>query len=390
MSTLGDGVRQVAMPLLAARLTRDPRLVSLVTIAGSAPWLAFSLVAGALVDRWDRRRVMWIADAFRTVVVGAFTAAVATGHASIALIAAVSFLLGTAETLFDNASQSILPSIVGRDRLASANSRLYSGQIVGMQFVGPPVGGVLFAAAAFSPFAADGTSFLLASLLVLSIRGAYREVRDDALGPRRLRSEISEGVRWLAHHRVLRTLAVMLGTWNFLSSATGAVAVLWALEVLGLDARGFGLLFFGFAAGSLLGSFAASAVTRRLGEGRALYLSLSLGVVSNLVAWWTRSPYVAGAALAVTGFAVLVWNVITVSLRQEIIPSHLLGRVNSVYRFLGWGSMPAGAAFGGLLAAAFGLRSPFLAAGIVVGVGGLLMSRAVTSATIAEARRAAR
>ena len=170
ISTLGDGVRFTAMPLLAASVTHNAIAVSLVTVAGFSPWLLFSLISGALVDRWDRRRVMWAADLFRTAVMGSFAAVVAFGQVSIPLIVVVSFLLGTAETLFDNASQSILPAIIGRDRLARANSRLYAGQIVGLQFAGPPLGGILFAALVWAPFGARRLVF--PSRLVAGVDGA--------------------------------------------------------------------------------------------------------------------------------------------------------------------------------------------------------------------------
>jgi MFS family permease len=185
---------------------------------------------------------------------------------------------------------------------------------------------------------------------------------------------------------VLRALAGMLGLMNLMSTATESILVVWALEVLHLNSTGFGLLSLGFAGGSLLGSLTAARVAKALGEGRTLYLSVLLMVGSNLGAWATTNAYVAGTAFALAGFAALVWNVITVSLRQEIIPPRLLGRVNSAYRFLGWGSMPIGAAFGGLLAGAFGLRSPFLAAAVAIAVCGVLMARAVNPRSITAAR----
>ncbi len=390
ISTLGDGVRFTAMPLLAATITRDPRVVALVTVAGFLPWLLFSLVAGALVDRWDRRRVMWVADLFRTAVVGSLTVLVAVGGASIAAIVVTTFLLGTAETMFDNASQSILPALVGRDRLTRANGNLYTGQIVSSQFVGPPLGGVLFAAFAALPFLVDSASFLTPALLVMTLRGSFREPRDEATPRTRLAAEISEGVRWLARHRVLRALAGMLGMWNLVTTATEAVLVLWALEVLHLGPRGYGLLGLGFAVGSLVGSRVAVRAGQILAEGPTLYATIGLAVVANLTAFATTNAVVAGGAFVLVGFASVVWNVHTVSLRQEIIPPRLLGRVNSAYRFIGWGSMPLGAAVGGFVAHAFGLRAPFLFAAVVTVVCGALMARAVTTATIRAARAQAR
>jgi MFS family permease len=386
ISVLGDGIRFVAMPLVAASVTHNAIAVSLVTVAGFAPWLFFSLIAGALVDRWDRRRVMFISDFFRTAVMGGFAALVAFGHASIPIIVVAAFALGMAETMFDNASQTILPAIVAKDRLARANSRLYAGQIIGMQFVGPPLGGVLFAALVWLPFGVDATSFLIAALLVLSVRGRFREPRDADAPPTKLFAEIGEGVRWLWHHRVLRAFCSMLGVWNLTFNATEAILVLWALEVLHLDARGFGLLNLGAAAGSLAGSLLAERFMKLLGEGPAVYVSIGMSVVAELVAFLTHNAYVAGTAFALIGFGAIVWNVLTVSLRQEIIPPRLLGRVNSAYRFVGWGTMPIGALAGGLIAHFWGLRAPFLFATVVLAVCGLLLTRAVTSRTIAAAR----
>ena len=386
ISVLGDGVRFTAMPLLAASVTHNAIAVSMVTVAGFAPWLLFSLVAGALVDRWDRRRVMWLSDLFRTVVMGSFTALVAFGYTTIALIVVVSFLLGTAETLFDNASQTILPAIVARARLARANSRLYAGQIVGLQFVGPPLGGILFALLIWAPFALDATSFMIASMLVLTVRGRFREPRDADAPRTHLVGEIGEGVRWLWRHRLLRAFCGMLGVWNFASNMTDGILVLWALEVLHLDARGFGFLTIGFAGGSLLATFVAERYTKLLGEGPAIYSCIVLGAAAEIIAYLTHNGFVAGGAFVLIGFGSVVWNVLTVSLRQEVIPGRILGRVNSAYRFVGWGAIPVGAFVGGVLAHLFGLRFPFLLAAILLTVFGLFMTRSVTSGTIAAAR----
>ena len=389
ISVLGDGVRFTAMPLLAASITRNPIAVSLVTVAGFAPWLLLSLIAGALVDRWDRRHVMWSADLFRTIVMGGFAVLVAFDHASIPLIVVASFLLGVAETMFDNASQSILPSLVRRDQLARANGRLYAGQIIGQQFAGPPLGGLLFSLLVWCPFGVDAASFAIASLLVLTLRGRFREPRDADAPKTRLSAEIGEGVRWLWGHRVLRAFCSMLGIWNLVSTATMSIEVLWALHVLHLGPRGYGLLGLGMAAGSLFGSLLSERVIKRLGEASAIYISLGLGVITTLIAYLTRNAFVAGSTFVIFGFSTMIWNVITVSLRQEIIPPRLLGRVNSAYRFVGWGSMPIGALVGGFIADAFGLRAPFLFATVVVAVCAVLMSRAVTSRSIAAAREAA-
>ena len=159
VSNLGDGVTLVAGPLLAASLTRDPRLVAGLAVAQRLPWLLFSLVSGALVDRLDRRLLMVRVDAARCVAVGLLGVAVLADAASLPLLYVVFFALGTAETLFDNAAVSILPAVVPRAQLARANGRLLGAQMVANELVAPPLGGLLFAAAAAVPFLLDaGTS----------------------------------------------------------------------------------------------------------------------------------------------------------------------------------------------------------------------------------------
>jgi MFS family permease len=246
ISTLGDGIHLTALPLLAASLTRDPFRVSLVNLAGGLPWLLFGLVSGALVDRLDRRRVMWTVDAARFALVGALAAAVALGWASIPLLVAAGLLLGTGQTLFDTASQSLIPAVVSRDQamLERANSRLYATTTVGRSLAGPPAGGFLFAVAAWVPFGADAVSFVASSALIAAIRGRYAPSRAGA--PRtRLRAEIAEGLAWLAQHRLLRTMAIIVGAANLATAAGMAILVLFAQERLGLGSVGYGVLLTG-------------------------------------------------------------------------------------------------------------------------------------------------
>jgi MFS family permease len=385
VSTLGDGVREVALPLLATTITRDPALVAAVSLAGRLPWLLLSLVSGALVDRLDRRRVMGTVDVVRAGIVLALALTVTVAATSVALLCVIAFALGTGETLFDNAAQAIMPSVVRRDQLESANSRLYTAQVVSFEFVGPPLGALLFAMAAELPFVVDGLSFAVAAALVLTMAGSYRPVR-PAGPPTRLRTEIAEGLRWLWAHRLLRTLGLMLGIWNLLTTAIISVFVLFALETLGLSKVGYGLLFTGAAVGSLLGTLTATGIIARLGHAVALLGAVFTSAIAYLVIALTSSPVLVGIMFAVGGLTSVVWNVITVSLRQSIIPDALLGRVNSVYRFLGWGTMPIGAAVGGVLAKGFGLRAPFFVSAGVLAIMGVAALPVVNRRTIEAAR----
>ena len=389
ISTLGDGVRLAALPLLAASITRDPAAVAAVTLAGGLPWLLFSLVSGAVVDRVDRRRVMWMVDSGRALVMFGLATAVVFDATSIALLVVVAFLLGTGETLFDNAAQSLMPSVAPRDRLEDANSRLYVVQITSQEFVGPPIGSLLFAAAMAAPFFLDAGSFVAAAALVLGIRGGGRSPRLETGTQTRLSTEIGEGLRWLWRHRLLRTLALMLGVWNLLTTASAAVFVLFATEDLHVSTAGFGLLFSAGAVGSILGSVLATRIIRGVGAGKALMAAVAISGLAYFVVALTSNAYLVGVMGAIGGFLAVVWNVITVSLRQAIIPDELLGRVNSVYRFLGWGMMPIGAAVGGVIASAFGLRATYWIGGAVLLAMVLLTFRTVNDRAIAAARAAA-
>jgi MFS family permease len=373
VSGLGDGVRIAALPLLAAALTASPTTIAAVTLAGGLPWALFALISGALVDRWDRRRVMALSDAARFLVTGVLVALVASDHSSIAAILVVAFLLGTAETFFDNASQAILPSIVDDALLERANGRLYASQIVTIQFVGPPLGALLFGWAMAVPFGFDSASFALSAILLIGIttthspRPVERPAGHAELSvARQLRVEIAEGLRWLWAHRPLRTLAITLGLFNFTGTAMESILVLFALHTLHIGKFGYGLLFTAFAVGGLLGTVVAEAIGRRIATRQLVLLIIVLCAVSEIVMGALPNRWLAGAMYLLQGFGAVVWNIVTVSLRQRIIPSELLGRVNSVYRAIAWGTMPLGALAGGFIARGFGLKAPFIFAGSVM------------------------
>jgi MFS family permease len=393
-SNLGDGVYGTALPLLAATLTRDPLLVSLVSFAEWLPWLLFGLLSGALLDRWDRRQVMWTVDAARFAIVGGLAVAVLADRASIALLAAVGFLLGTGQTLVDTGAHSILPTLVSRaaQRLERANGRLVGTQVVTQELAGPPVGGLLFSAAAWIPFAVDAVTFAAGSALVATIRGRFGPAQGelDPAGRRMtLRVEITEGLRWLAAHRVLPTTAAMVAVVNLLAAAGGAVMVLFAQEKLGLDAVGFGLLLGGSAVGGVLGSLVAARVVRVVGTARIVIWTMVGSALGFLVFGLSSDPWLAGAMFGLVGFLTVIFNVVLGSLRQALTPDRLLGRVVSAFRLFGYGAVPLGSLLGGILARSFGLRSPFVVAGVVIPVVALACLPAINTRTVAEARAAA-
>jgi MFS family permease len=366
VSDLGDGVTLVAGPLLAASLTRSPLQVAALSFALRLPWLLFALLSGALVDRLDRRRVMVTVDLLRAVVLSLLAAAVLLRATSIPLLCAAFFLLGTGETLFDNAAVSILPALVPRASLTKANGRLLGARMVAGDLAAPPLGGLLFAVAAAAPFLLDAGSFVAAAALVATLPGRFQVERPEGATRTTLGADIAEGIRWLARHQLLRLLGGAIGLMNLTLAAATAVLVLYSQERLGLGSTGFGVLMACLAVGGIAASLVAERIVGRLGPATTMRVGLLIEAATHLGLALTRSPLVAGGILAMFGFHAMMWNTVSVSLRQELIPDRLLGRVNSAYALLAYGGASLGALLGGLLAGRFGLTAPFWAGFVVV------------------------
>ncbi len=384
LSNLADGIFKLALPLVAIRYTQEPVLIAGLSLVLSLPWLLFALQAGALADRLDRRRIMLAANIARGALLAAVAASVALGIESIWVLYLVAFCIGTTETLYDTSAQSILPQIVKRTQLSRANGRLYAAELATNQFIGPPLGGILVAAGAIIAFAVPAGLWIVAVGMLVLVRGNFRVPRD---APASMRSEIMVGLRFLWKSTVLRTLAFMTGLFNLTASAVFAIFVLYAAgpeSAMKLTDAQVGLLFTTTAIGSLIGSFLAERIERAIGRTRALILAILGGGILIITPAFTANVFIVGAAFMLGGLGIVIWNVVAVSLRQLITPDRLLGRVNSGYRLLAWGTMPLGAALGGVLGQFFGLTPVFLIMGIATfGILGFLF--ALTDRTMNEA-----
>ena len=370
VSNLGDGVAMVAYPWLASGITRSPILIAMIAVVQKLPWLLFTLPAGVITDRVDRRKLMLSMNVFRTVVTVVVAAVVFTQSSTLPapgeiaggidvttnwlvyttlLVAAL--LFGMAEVLYDNAAQTILPAVVDADALERANGNLWGAEMVMNSFVGPPLGSVLIGVAFALPFFFDAGSFAVSAALLLLVAGSFGVDRSSA-DPEAARdwwTEIKEGVAWLWHHPLLRPMAIILGLLNAFNALVFATFVLFAQEVLGVSAFVFAIIGAAGAVGGVLGSVLAPRISKRLGSGPSLYTTFVAMAGTSLVIGITTNWVLAFVMFAISSFFGVLWNVITVSLRQTIIPDHLLGRVNSVYRFFAWGMMPIGIILGGLL-----------------------------------------
>lgn len=361
IDNIGNGAYVTAVPLLAITITQDPRLVTAVSTATYLPWLLMSLPAGTLVDRSDRASLMWRAQLVAAAVVSATAVLVALGEISIATLAIMAFTLGTCDVVFGNAAQAILPDIVPRHLLHRANGNQQAVITVGQLFVGPPVGSSLFAVSAFLPFGVDACSFLLSASLLRTLPKAQQQDRER----QSMRVVMTGGLRWLMRHRLMRTLAVLLGVNTFCGQLANATLVLLATQTLHVGVRAYGLLLASAAVGSVLGGLVNARIAQRIGPLPALVSALATNVIAFVGVGYSPNAITLAGFLAINGFATTLWNIVTTTLRQQLVPSTMLGRVNGVYRMLGWGLIPLGTLTGGLIAHGLGLRAPYQLAGAV-------------------------
>ncbi|MFM2071524.1 MAG: hypothetical protein RLZZ623_1787 [Actinomycetota bacterium] len=385
ISNLGDGVFMVALPLLATRLTRSEISISLISTAALLPWLVLSLPIGALIDRADRRQIMVIADTARALVVAGLAFAVAFDATSIWMLWIVALALGTAEVFFDNASQAILPAIVAAPLLEKANGRRYAIELAANTFIGTPLGSVMFAIALALPFGFDAASFAVAAALVLSIRGNFNPNTQPRHESASIYAEVRTGVRWLWRQPMLRTMAITLGLSNLAFQIPQAVFVLFAEDVLGVSERGFGFLLALMGAGAVLGGLLGDRIVGLLGKTASIYTALVTWILTLLAVGLHPVTWFVALAVAIESMAATVWNVVMVSLRQQAIPAPLFGRVNSVYRWVGWGTLPIGSLLGGQIAHAYGLRATYFVAAAVMVLALLVALRHVNTASIVRA-----
>ena len=387
-SAFGTGLATVATPLFVASQSRDPLLVSSAAAVTWLPWLLFALPGGVLVDRVDRRRLMVLVDCLRAVAMAGLVAAVLLHTAALVVLLAVLFLVSTGEVIERSAGQALVPALVPRDRLERANGWLFGGAMVGQQMVAGPLGGWLFALAAAAPFMANAATFLLSAVVLSLLTGSFRASPAATDAARSVRREVLDGLRWLVHQRLLRTMALLIGLLNVTLTAALAILVLLARQRLGLGSVGYGLLFTALALGGLLGALVGDRLVARFTATWTIRVGLVVEAATHLVLATSRSAAVVGVALFLFGVHGALWGLVGSSLRQRLAPPEMLGRVASSTLFVSAGGNCLGAVLGGGLASAFGLTAPywvgFVVAAVVTALTWRVFDRATVSAAYAE------
>jgi MFS family permease len=391
VSNVGDGMVHAAAPLLTLTLTNDERLIAGVSFCAAIPWLVLSLPAGVYIDRFDRRKLMIAANVIRAVLFGLIAFSAATGTLSIWIFMAILIGVGCCEVIFDMSAQAFLPQIVPDHLLEKANGRLSSLEMITNTFIGLPLGAWAFVLAIGVPFGVNAASFALAALLVASIRipsaktpkANSEELRNS------FKADLTEGLQWLWSNKLIRTLAIMLGIANMTAMFGEAIFVKYAAVELGVTGRAYGFLLALTAIGSILGGLLGDKIAKRFGIAQSIVYSYFVFGFVGIIYFFMPNIWAVAIAASFMGLAGTTWNVVTVSLRQRVIPTELFGRVNSVYRFIGTGSIGIGALIGGQIAYSTNLRMPFLVAAIIglgaLAIGGPTLYREVRNHIAPEA-----
>jgi MFS family permease len=385
VSNVGDGVGLAAGPLLVASQTSSPVLVAAAGLVQRLPWLLLGLYAGAIADRVDRRRLVMAADLARALVLAVLCTAIVTDRVSIAVVLVALLALGIAEVFADTTTQTLLPMLVSPRDLGIGNARLQSSFLLANQIIGPPVGALLFAAGVVWPFVTQAVLVAASVLLVARIVLPTGPPRDIA-GSHVWR-DIADGVRWMLHNPAVRTLALVILSFNVTWGAAWSVLVLYALEHLGMGPLGYGLLTSAAALGGLLSTGAYDWIEHRFDLAHVMRACLLLEVLTHLALALATRGWVAIAIMVVFGAYAFVWGAVSTAVRQRATPQALQGRVGGVYMVALFGGLVLGQALGGLIAQRWGLTAPFWFAFAGAGITLALVWRSL--ANIAHAPTAA-
>jgi len=378
VSEMGSAVTQLALPLTAVVILRASTFqVGLLTSAATAAFALIALPAGALVDRWAKRRLMIWCDAARMLIIGSVPVAAALHLLTLGQLYAVAVTTGVCTVFFDVAYQSYLPAVVAREQLVDGNGKLGATQSFA-QVAGPGLGGGLVGLlGAARAMAADAISYAISVASLLAIRDREVTGGRGGLGGRvspqeqggsggdrppgsTLRAEITEGLSFVLGNPILRKIAACTGTANLFGSMGMALEIVFLIRVLRIRPAGTGLLIAVASLGGVAGGMLAGRLSRRIGSARIIWYSmLVLGFPQLLIPLaapgWRVAAFVVG--MAFFSFSAVVYNVAQVSYRQAICPPRLLGRMNAAIRWVVWGTIPLGALLGGALGTLAGVRA---------------------------------
>ena len=354
ISNLGSSFTQWAVPLLAYKLTHSALSLGVATAATFLPYLFFGLLIGAWMDRVDRKRAMIALDLLNAAVIFSIPLVATFGHLSVWLIYVVAFVQTTIGIAFHAGEFAAIPSLVSTDDLVTANGRIQATYSAA-QVAGPLLAGLMVAFLSIQwVMAFDSASFVISAISLSLIGRSFNVVSDEPKEPTTILHDVREGLRYVLGHPVLRNISLMMALINFVGATTFTQLVLFAHDRLNVGPRGVGALFAAGAGGVVVTGLLAGRLRKRFSFTALAMTSLmlmgALEVVFAGMRWfWVALPLWAAAS----GLGIL-FNINTGSLRQAIVPNHMLSRILSIAAVLAWSAIPAGALIGGLVVKATG------------------------------------
>lgn len=356
-------ILKLALPLVAVRLTTSPLLVSSVTFAFTVPWLLFGLPAGALADRFDRRRVLLGATALRLGVFVLLGGAALLGLVNLPILYAAALILGISETLTETATTAFTPMLVSHSQLEPANTRLLGVQQA-IEVIALPISGAITAIGLALAVGLSGAGYVAALVALLLLRGSFRSQRADQ---RHIGAELVEGVRFLWRQTTLRAVGIMAAVINASWGAWVGVFVLYAVAPgpMRLSSFQYGLLLGASGLGGIVGSFLVGPVLRLLGRRWLIGLNILGNGLMFAAPLLTANPWLMGIAILIGGIGGPMWGIAATSFQQRVVPEALRGRVFAAYRFISWGAEALGPVIGGIVAQYTGIQVVFLGSALL-------------------------
>ncbi|MFJ5043452.1 MFS transporter [Streptomyces sp. NPDC088719] len=387
ITNLADGVTKVVLPLMATRLTDSPAQVAGVGLTLTLPWLLVALHVGVLVDRFDRRLLLWLADGVRMAVVGVLLLLSTSGTVTITALYAAGLALGVAEVVALTSAATLVPAAVPRAGQERANAWVAGAETACNEFCGPFVGGLLVAAGASVALGWTGVGYLIGTAILVFLAGRFKPQRDDAKPAGTVNQRIAEGVRFLWQQRLLRLMALSLTVLSACWGAWLALMPLIATAHMGLDARGYGILLSALGAGGLLGALTVTTINRLLGRRWSMFADL-LGTAAMVATpVFSTDLWVVATGAFLGGMGGILWTVNSRTISQRLVDGGMLGRYNAAARLFSWGAMPVGAGLVGVLAEWFGIRAAFMVFTVATLVIIVPFLRTVTPGALAEVDR---
>ncbi|WP_080427285.1 MFS transporter [Burkholderia ubonensis] len=359
LTNLADGVTKVALPLMATALTQSPLQISGVSLTLTLPWLLVALHVGVLVDRTDRRVLLWLANGMRLAAIAVLVLLSLLNGITLPVLYIGGLTLGIAEVIALTSAAALVPDAVapaGRER---ANAWVAGAETVCNEFCGPLVGGLLVAAGSALALGTVASAYLIGVLVLCFLVGRFRVVHAPDAAREPVHRQIAEGLHYLWREPILRLMAVTLTVLCACWGAWLAVMPLFATKVMGLDARGYGVMLSALGIGGFVGALSVTTLNRWFGRRTVMFVDLlgTLAMMAMPVA--TINLWAVAASAFAGGLGGTLWSVNSRTISQALVPGALFGRYNAAARLFSWGAMPVGAGLGGVLAELFGLRVAF-------------------------------